>query len=192
MADNEAFDRIASGVLASALAAWVLISATNQHPNRAFDWARRFDKSGIGIPNWRFFAPNPAIHDNRVAHRALLTDGTTTEWTDTRVIPGRSPWNALWFPFRRRDKGITDMVGTITECLIERRRPVESTTAYRCLSGLVRAEVARQHPPDTIEGYQFVVGSDAGYDTAEKPEVLFASRFEPWRSASAPEREVRA
>jgi hypothetical protein len=180
MSELDTVDKVTAGALSVALSAWLLITATNQHPNRAFDWARKYDKSGIGIPNWRFFAPNPAIHDNRVAHRALLADGTTTEWTDTRLIPARSWWNAVWFPHRRRDKGITDMVGTITECLIGRTVPPELTTAYRCLSSLVREEVGRQFPADDIVGYQFVIGSDAGYDDSEPPEVMFASRFEPW------------
>lgn len=159
------------------LAGWVVGTALNQHPNRVFDFARSADRTGMLVPNWRFFAPNPAIHDFRIAHRVLFHDGSVGDWEDTRVVPQRTWWNSFWFPGRRRDKGITDLVGALTENLMSGADRLERTTPFRVLAELVRAEVTRRESVRiaTIEGFQFVIGRDAGFDEEEPSSVFLAS-----------------
>lgn len=164
---------------------WVLLTGMNQHPNRAFDFARTWDSSGMLLPNWRFFAPNPAVHDFRVAHRVMFEDESVSAWIDTRVIPERRWYNAFYFPTRRRDKGITDIAGTMTEALSKGHEAVEKMTGYAVLTELVRAEI--QHDPTMagrrILGFQWVLGRDTGFETDEDAQVFLASRLHRWSEA---------
>lgn len=174
--------RLTSLAAAGVAAGWVLITGLNQHPNRSFDWARKYDSSGMLIGNWRFFAPNPAVHDFRVAHRLLWKDGSVSDWEDTRVVPPRRWYSPVFFPERRRDKGITDISGGLTEMLTAGGEKIEKSAAYRVLSLMVRARVEEDHhgDDDQIEGYQFAVGRDAGFDDTEDAQVFLASGLIPW------------
>lgn len=176
----------AAALVEVGLSAWVIVSATNQLPNRSFDWARKYDPAVMFIPNWRFFAPNPAVHDFRLAHRLLLEDGSSTEWIDTKTVPRRSWFNTVWFPSRRRDKAITDMSNSLIERMDERNTLVEESLAYKSLRNLVRGVVAADLGTESPRpnGFQFALGRDAGYDDSEEPTVFFTSRFELWSADS--------
>jgi hypothetical protein len=60
------------------------------------------------IPEWKFFAPNPARGDFHLLYRDRLADGTLTPWTE--VAPGepRRWWNIVWNPGRRGRKALFD------------------------------------------------------------------------------------
>lgn len=164
------------------LAGWIVVTGLSQHPNRSFDLFRRYDPSGILIPNWRFFAPNPAVHDNRLAHRILWDDDSTSSWIETHHIEERTWRDGVWCPGRRRDKAVTDMCSSLLTLLAEKRvRAIEHTPTYRSMSSIVRHQVAAHPDADRgVRGYQFVVCRDPGYDEDDDVQLIFASRFEPW------------
>ncbi len=166
------------------MASWVLVTATNQLPNRAFDWARKYDPSVMFIPNWRFFAPNPAVHDFRLAHRILWEDDTSTAWIDTKDIPARKLYNTVWFPSRRRDKAITDMSNSLIERMEDPSAAIESSLPYAALRNLVWGAITESLEPGgpVPKGFQFALGRDAGYDESEEPTVFFTSKFEQWKA----------
>lgn len=170
------------GLIAVGAAGWVVATVFSQHPNRVFDWPRRFDKSGVAIPNWRFFAPNPATHDNRIAHRILFDDGSQTGWLETHVIPARSWRDPFYFPARRRDKAISDMCSSLIFQLVDKKADrIEKGVPYALLRSLARDAARAHRDPDgrLPVGFQFVVARDTGYDEGGEVEVVFASRFEP-------------
>lgn len=169
-----------------AIAGWVVVTATNNLPGRAFDWARKYDPAVMFLPNWRFFAPNPAVHDYRLAHRILWDDDSSSEWLDTKDIPYRAWYNSVWFPSRRRDKAITDMSNSLIERMDDPVKAVERSIAYQALSNLVRGVVRSglEAGGPQPQGYQFAVGRDSGYDDSEAPTVFFTSRFERWDEQS--------
>lgn len=178
--------RTAAGVVG---VGWLIGTALSQHPHRSFDRLRQFDRSGLVIPNWRFFAPNPAIHDNRLAHRILWQDGSASEWIETHEIVGRTWHDGLWCPGRRRDKAVTDMCSNLLQLLSERHGDaVEHMPTYLTMNAVVRHQVG-QHPEAEgrgIQGYQFAVCRDPGYDEEAELELIFASRFEAWQPEVGP------
>lgn len=178
---------IATGLVNVGVAGWVIVTATNQHPNRSFDSARKYDPAVMLIPNWRFFAPNPAVHDFRLAHRVLWKDDIESEWLDTRDIPERTWWNPLWFPSRRIDKGITDLSNGLLELISTPGTNIEQTPQYAMLRSLafraieekLNTAITGKWTEEPI-GFQFALGRDPGRDMEEEPALIFISRFEPW------------
>lgn len=178
--------RLAAGGLG---ASWLIATALSQHPLRPFDRVRNVDRTGTIIPNWRFFAPSPAIHDNRLAHRILWEDGEVSDWIETHKIVDRRVRDMIWYPERRRDKAVTDLCGSMIGALQQRRTGgVEGTPAYQTarevVRGQIKAEAARCRR--TVEGFQFVVCRDPGYDEDDGLVLIFASRFEPWSADIQP------
>jgi hypothetical protein len=166
-------------VVPAVLAGWVLLTASNQHPSRSFDRFRKYDKTGAAIPNWRFFAPEPAVHDFRILHRVLGTDGSESPWTMTNPISERTWGQAVWFPDRRQQKAISDACSELISGLRAASDRVTESVPYRLLRDHVNELVtaAPQHR-SSPQGFQFIIVSDSGYDDAEEPQYLFASKFE--------------
>jgi len=175
--------RGASGVAAPAieslLAAWVVATALSQHPNRGFDRLRPFDRTGVLLPNWRFFAPEPAVHDYRVLHRWVDREGVTSAWHESNEIGLRHIRQAVWFPARRSQKGISDACTEMISAVHGSLDGLHTTVGYRLVRGHVEEHI-RQRLSDPPDGFQFVVVADPGYDADDEPNYLFASRFERW------------
>ena len=176
-----------SAGVAGSLACWVLVTGLSQHPNRAFDRYRRYDPSGVLLPNWRFFAPEPATHDFRLLHRHLDEDGTVSPWRETTTLHRRKVRQMVWFPDRRRDKAVSDICNEIITQLTATDADVSRLPAYRLLRDLVAGIVAAEFPDGGPEpkGFQFLVARHGGYDESIEPDYLFASPFESWSRAAA-------
>jgi hypothetical protein len=176
--------------VAGALTGWVLITGLSQHPNRAFDRFRKFDKTATAIPNWRFFAPEPAVHDFRILHRHMDADGTVSPWRETTTLHRRTAGQMVWFPDRRRDKAISDICNEVITQLNSTDIDVTRLPAYRLLRDLVGLMLAAEAPADpdagpASVGFQFLVARNGGYDESIEPEYLFASPFERWPADAA-------
>jgi len=91
------------------LATWWLVTGASHHPLRVFDRFRSFDPTGTLVPNWRFFAPEPAQHDFHILHRVLTAEGEQTPWLETSHIAPRAWVQMVWFPARRREKALVDI-----------------------------------------------------------------------------------
>ncbi len=165
-------------LVAVLIAGWVLVTATNQHPSRSFDRLRKYDRTGTLIPNWRFFAPEPAVHDYRVLHRVLEADGAQTPWTETNIIEERRWTQALWYPNRRQQKAVSDVCSEMTGLLQQAGDGIVHTVGYRVLRDHINRLVTTQHAGAVPQGFQFLIVSDAGYDDSEEPRYVYASRFE--------------
>jgi hypothetical protein len=165
--------------VAGALTGWVLVTGLSQHPNRAFDRFRKFDRTATAIPNWRFFAPEPAVHDFRVLHRHLGADGVVTPWRETTVLHRRLARQMVWFPDRRRDKAVSDICNEIITQLNSTDLDVTRLPSYRLLRDLVGTVLAAETAGGpAASGFQFLVARNGGYDESIEPEYLFASPFE--------------
>ncbi|GAA2077646.1 hypothetical protein GCM10009801_33880 [Streptomyces albiaxialis] len=174
---------VAGAAAATALAAWFTVTALSQHPDRTnFDRIRHLDWIGLGIPDWRFFAPNPAQQDYRLFHRSLDADGNETAWREAMPMAPRRWTQALWFPSRRQDKGFFDLMSQTVTLMNEPRAKVADTVPYRLLAGHVEHELRaeRRHSGRPLpRGFQFLVAQDGGYDDEETPSYLFTSAFIP-------------
>ncbi|WP_019202182.1 DUF5819 family protein [Tsukamurella sp. 1534] len=161
------------------LAGALLVTAAAQHPNKMFDRVRRADRLGVLIPNWRFFAPEPARHDFHVVYRVATAGGTVSPWADASPPAARRWRHAVFFPERRRDKALSDVC---TEVGIGASRgDVSDAVPYRLLRGFVGSAVRREHGgrtgQDAVTGFQFALIRYPGYDDSEDPQHVLVSEF---------------
>ncbi|SFE65249.1 hypothetical protein SAMN04487819_12043 [Actinopolyspora alba] len=101
--------------LETGLAVWFLLILLCQLPYRALDRLRALDRAGVWLPDWRFFAPEPAGHDFRVAYRVVHPDDDTSSWWSEAGAGRRVPAHILWFPERREDKALFDVCSELLE-----------------------------------------------------------------------------
>lgn len=174
--------RVRDLAVASAVTGWLVATGLSQHPNRAFDRLRAYDRTGTMLPNWRFFAPEPAMHDFRVLHRTVTTEDVVSPWAETNLLARRCARQSVWFPDRRRDKAISDVCNEIISQLNVLDRDVVRLPSYLLLRDFVRHTAAAALPTgaEPPRGFQFVVARAGGYDEEIEPEYLFASPYEQW------------
>jgi len=163
---------------AAAGAGMFFITFFAQHPNRGFDRLRTVDKLGFWLPNWRFFAPEPAQNDLHLLHRTLSLDGEESDWEETHQTTRRRPTHFIWFPDRRTDKGLFDAVADLMAVAPRGEDHLLASPAYRTISAFVRRRIrkATHHP---IAGYQFMLATSTGYDETNEPEELLVSPYIP-------------
>lgn len=163
--------------LSAGLGSWLLVTLASQHPHRAFDGLRRFDPIGLAVPNWRFFAPEPAQHDYHVLHRVLRADGTESPWAETTSISARSWAHAFFFPDRRREKALFDVASELTGLMMDPRIDVGRTVPFELLRNAVEVKVRADADDPPPRGFQFLLARHTGHDEEPEPDYLFASPF---------------
>ncbi|MEU8870358.1 hypothetical protein AB0D24_04185 [Streptomyces javensis] len=67
-----------------------------------------------GLPQWRFFAPNPGIEDLYVFYRSRSGAGQPwSSWEDLSIANRASPWAMIWNPGSRVPKALFDMASQV-------------------------------------------------------------------------------
>lgn len=157
--------------------AWFILSVLAQHPDRAYDRVRSLDV-GVGnaaIPNWRFFAPKPAVEDVHFLYRLANTDRSEhSEWRILHQISKRSALQALWAPDRRKEKGYFDIANQIMT--ISPDAGPELLEARRTAMELINDTVRRSTTPECgMEWFQVLMLRFAGNDPKSTPQydVIF-------------------
>jgi hypothetical protein len=166
-------------LVCAGLGGWFVASVLSQHPQRMFDRLRYHDPTGTLLPDWRFFAPEPAQYDFVLLRRELDASGVETPWQVVLDGIPRAWRHSLWFPRRRLDKGVHDACDQIARHLNLLGDDGTSAPAYALMRGLVEQSVAGEYqgrPPP--RGFQFLIGRFAGHDRSEKPQYIYLSRFE--------------
>lgn len=166
-------------VLNGLFAAWFVATVVSQHPDRSFDKLRKYDKTGILIPNWRFFAPEPAVEDQHFLYRLATEDKTGhTEWRSVFEASPRKAVHAVWFPGRRQEKSVFDVAASLTgnpntmnPLHAEARR-----ASFRLIADFVRARLDR-YPGYPL--FQIMLVRYSGYDHSEDPKYDLISDYEP-------------
>lgn len=174
-----------SHILVSSVAA-LMVSATffSQHPNRVFDSIRSLDRVGFWLPNWRFFAPEPAQNDFQLLFRTLSVDDEESEWIQASSPAPRRIVQSIWFPSRRRDKGVFDAVVDLVTHFRDPRTAL-SSPPNRVLCALIEDEIRTRHAAGSVQGYQYKIDLSAGYDCDVSSETILSSPFIPLRSESS-------
>ena len=133
---------------------------------------RRWDSFGL-VPQWNFFAPNPARHDFHLLFRDQLQDGTMTEWTEVASIAQRPNWGIVWNPRKRRNKALFDAVTDLAMHVKDSLPAIELSIPYLTLlnyvSGLPRFAGARFT--------QFLIMRSGSSDQGQKPELFYLSKL---------------
>ena len=171
----------ATWTAAAGFAALFWATVASNGPHQGFDRLRNLDARNNVLPNWRFFAPNPAMHDTHVLYRTLAHDGSVGAW-DVALEPSpRVWWNMVFHPGRRNEKAIFDVVESIIIAIltaplevVERRTPFKLLHAF--VARKVRADAGAGPLP---EGVQIAVVRHTGYDDEGDTEYLMVSKLLP-------------
>ncbi|MEV6670837.1 hypothetical protein [Streptomyces sp. NPDC051162] len=168
------------GAAARVLGAGMLLATVAaQHPHPAFDRARTRDVFSL-IPNWKFFAPNPAVHDFHYVYRTLDPGGVTSDWHEIEMIEPRRLHHAFWFATRRPEKAVFDICTAILQQAVKTGAvAVQGNSSYEVLVAFIRQRIRREQGGSAVQGFQFAVVRAAGHDSAEEPETLFISPYTP-------------
>ncbi|MET9760097.1 hypothetical protein ABZ016_13740 [Streptomyces sp. NPDC006372] len=167
-------------------AAMLVGTLAAQHPNPTFNRLQLKDTFSL-LPNWRFFAPEPATHDYHFFYRTLNTAGEASPWQAVDVIEGRRFRQIAWFPSRRAEKAVFDICSEMLQLLDKGFSTVVRTPGYRVIVGHLRARIADETAGD-VKGFQFALARATGYDTSTTPEMIFVSPYTPMNPAAASSR----
>lgn len=148
-----------------------------QHPSPAFNRLQRKDTLSL-LPNWRFFAPTPGMHDYHLLYRTLGQDGATSRWKEIDTATERRIRQIVWFPTRRQGKALIDICSEILICADKGFDLVTGMPAYRVILGYIEKIAAADRGGD-VKGFQFTLVRSAGYDVTEEPKTLFISPHTP-------------
>ena len=163
------------------LGSWLVATTLSQDPTRKFDKIRKLDPTGSLIPDWRFFAPRPGMHDYHLLFRDELPDGEVTAWKQISEIERRHPRHLLWYANRRAEKVLADsVVGIVSFNMLEERNKedIQLTVPYLTLLNYVTHQIPHA---DDARRTQFLIAASGGYDESEEPLILFLSNLHPIR-----------
>ncbi|ARF74359.1 hypothetical protein B7C62_20565 [Kitasatospora albolonga] len=165
-------------------AAFVVGTIAAQHPNPVFNRLQAKDTFSV-LPNWRFFAPSPAMHDYHFLYRTLDEENATSPWRTLDVIAGRKMSQIFWFPDRRPEKAVFDVCGEVLQVMD--RGGFEAglqSPPYRLITSHLR-HLLRAEGQESVKGFQFALARDAGYDTSVEPDMIFMSPYTPMNPEAA-------
>lgn len=143
---------------AAGLTGWLALTLAAQHPRSPGTWQRRLDRYRVLIPDWRFYSPEPTVHDVHLLYRDRHADGTATPWRRGTRYASRRARHGVWNPGNRLAKALADLAGRLGE----------PDSARLLLEFVVHG---LPHAPDSVQT-QFMVVTTAGYEETEKMAVL--------------------
>jgi hypothetical protein len=178
------------GALTRAAVAAAVVStlAAQHHHTAVFNRVHRHDWFSL-LPGWRFFAPTPGTHDYHVLYRTMDRARRPSRWRGLDLIVGRSPRQLVWYPARRREKAVFDLVSELLVVLDRGFEVITRKPAYRLLeahvTARIRAEDAAGDAAGEVAGYQIALVRSAGYDPGEQPSLIMVSPYTPLVSGTA-------
>ena len=178
----------ARGPLLVVSLALFILTVLKQHPNRGIDLLPRSPRVrwllGELLPDWRFFAPRPAMHDLVIHMRTRDADGDVSPWTAVTSTTRRSLSQLLFFPTRRSSKATIDVCNRLLPMLASGRPDPEATSAYRLLVAHLRRHISDASITTALpEGFQFCITRDEGYATETSIDIPYCSAYIPWADA---------
>ena len=170
--------RVVDRALTGFFAAWFAATVISQHPDRNYDRLRKHDRTGILIPNWRFFAPEPAVEDQHFLYRLADADHEEhTEWRSVFEAVPRRAVHAVWFPGRRVEKSIFDVAATLMSNP-NTMNPLHAE-ARKASYGIIVDFVRKRLTPEPGKPHmQVMLVRYAGYDHSEDPKYDLISDYE--------------
>ncbi|MFE7130929.1 hypothetical protein ACFVIM_08725 [Streptomyces sp. NPDC057638] len=152
------------------------LTVAAQIPGELLGRARRRDLLAT-IPNWRFFAPDPSVHDYELVYRTLSHQGETSGWKQVPLVRNRRAHQMLWYPERRAGKAVFDMGTEVLRVIDQGFATVRDQPSYRALTNFLRREIRQTENHEAVKGFQFALVRSAGYDLDERAEWQFISPY---------------
>ncbi|MGY5123171.1 hypothetical protein [Streptomyces nigrescens] len=131
------------------------------------------------IPNWRFFAPEPGVHDYAFIYRTTDTDGSRSRWQGVDLITGRKMQQLVWFPARRPEKAVFDLATELLHVIDKDFAVITKMPAYRLLERYVVSRIRAAAPDERVAGYQIAMVKSTGYDKGHDPQMVMLSPYTP-------------
>ncbi|WP_435113166.1 hypothetical protein [Nocardiopsis synnemataformans] len=151
-------------------AVFVAATITTQHHHVAtYNRVKVFDRFQA-LPTWRFFAPEPGVHDYLFLYRTIGQEGEISTWNGIDLARKRSLGQMFWFPSRRGEKAFFDASVELVGVIDRGFDVISLTPAYRLLDNYVRARIRAENPE--ADGYQIAMVKSSGFDSSEAPEMV--------------------
>lgn len=167
---------VAHGLLYIFYASWIAATVTTQDPLRRRPGLRKYDPTGLYLPDWRFFAPRPATADTHLLVRDQMADGTFTQWREVWPSQTRRLSHVFFYPTRRIEKAITDASHAVhtyaTANVLPKKEDIQLSIGYLSLLNFVSNQVP--HAQGAVKT-QWALATSGGYDESENPDVTFLS-----------------
>jgi hypothetical protein len=123
------------------------------------------------VPEWKFFAPNPAQGDYLLLYRDELADGTVTPWTEVRLAQARRWWNVIWNPGKRANKALFDAVVEASQEAVLRPEILVTSIPYLTLLNYISSLGRICRPAFT----QFMILHSFSDCMEREPRLVFSS-----------------
>ena len=168
---------LSRSALYSTLFAWGTISAVRQLTREGPPLFQKIDPYGKYIPNYHFFCPEPARHDQNLMYRDKLADGDLGPWQEVVTTFPRRWLHMLWSPNHRLDKGMMDVANELVRYALMNGNDMARLSVTRpYLSILNMVTYSVEHDPRAVQT-QFAIGHSAAYEPDVEPSVRFVSNF---------------
>ncbi|MFF5986741.1 hypothetical protein [Prauserella flavalba] len=168
------------GALYGVLGAWFGLTVVGQKLYRDQRKQTIWDKLYLVIPDWRFFAPNPGIHDHHLLMRDQLADGSLTAFREIGGVQERTLLHAVWHPHRRAEKTVFDSVAELLRYVGQHGEGLNGPDPSLQLSvpylTLLSYVTSREHHPDAVRT-QFLIAVSGGYEEEDEPTMVFLSEL---------------
>ena len=118
-------------------------------------------------------------------HRTLDINGNESKWKENYKAKQRRFWQIFWFPDRRADKAVFDVISELLPLLKRDKNVVLNSIPFRMLSNFVKHRINQDL--SKLKGFQFIIVSTSGYeylsasegDKFEEPKEILISPFIP-------------
>lgn len=167
--------QLVTWAIESGFAAWFVVTALSQHPQRTFDTLRKFDPIGLTIPNWRFFAPEPAVHDFHLLFRTSNHSEVVSQWREAFTVTPRRLQHAVWFPERRREKAVFDLSIDLLGLVGANSEARRKAPSHQLAENAIRRKIESSGNASNVKSFQFMIVLFTGYDESGSPDYRFVS-----------------
>jgi hypothetical protein len=123
------------------------------------------------VPEWKFFAPNPAQGDYILLYRDQLANGSITQWTEVSLAQKRRWWNVVWNPGKRANKALFDAVVEVSSEASLYPEILAGSIAYLTLLNYVSNLGRFARPAFT----QFMILHSFSSTVKREPRLIFSS-----------------
>ncbi|WP_338784407.1 hypothetical protein [Streptomyces sp. DG1A-41] len=162
----------------AAAAAVVATVATQHYHITVYNRVQSKDQLSL-IPNWRFFAPEPGVHDYAFIYRTTDVDGVRSRWQGVDLITGRKMRQLVWFPTRRPEKAVFDLATELLHVIDKDFAVITRMPAYRLLERYLVSRIRAADPESRVVGHQIAMVKSTGYDNGHEPQMVLLSPYTP-------------
>jgi len=166
-----ALDRVSGFAVAAMFVFWFLLSLLVLVPKFRPAVRQRF--LSFLVPEWKFFAPNPAQGEYHLLFRDQLEDGSVTPWTEVTFPRNRRWWNVAWNPDKRANKALFDAIVGLASEVISSSEGLVASIPYLTLLSYVSGLSRFSTPTYT----QFMVLHDFSSFMHREPALVFSSEL---------------